>query len=76
MIKIGHNFEKFLKKIKTKYVILWLDDVFLTNQVDTKKVKKDLLWSVKMNVDYLQLTNLYSYKTLLPDYFLIEKNRP
>jgi hypothetical protein len=70
------NLKKFLKKIKTKYVILWLDDVFLTNQVDTEKVKKDLLWSIKMNIDYLQLTNLYSYKTFLPEYFLIEKNHP
>jgi hypothetical protein len=28
-----------------------------------------------MNIDYLQLTNLYSYKTFLPEYFLIEKSR-
>lgn len=43
-----------LKIVKEDYIFLILEDLFLTDHVDTKAVRKIIEWSVKNMVDYVR----------------------
>jgi hypothetical protein len=82
-VKVGNdqdwstNLINALKKIKTKYIILWIDDAFLVSPVDNKKLIKDFRWCVSVNADYLRLTNFSKYINYFStEYSLIDNNHP
>lgn len=51
------NLRKALTKIDTEWVILWLDDVFLSRPVDEEKIQKILDEVADLDVDFVKLSN-------------------
>jgi len=56
-ISWSSNLQLALNKINEKYVILWLDDVFLNNYVSQEYIEKDINWFLLNDIDYLRLRN-------------------
>jgi hypothetical protein len=52
------NLAEALGRLNYEYVLLFLDDLFLTAQVDTKKVLGILDWAVQSKVNYLRFNPL------------------
>jgi hypothetical protein len=50
------NILKSLEKIKSKYVLLTFDDLFLSKRVDNDYIMRQCQWAVKNNINYLQFT--------------------
>ena len=51
------NLLNALENLPHKYIILWLDDVFLADKVTTLDVIGDLEWFYKNEIEYLRLRN-------------------
>ena len=49
------NLKSALIEMKSEYVILWLDDCFLSKPVDSKTLLNDVAWMEKNAVPYLRL---------------------
>lgn len=51
----SQNLINCLKNVSQDYVLLWLDDVFITSKVDMDRIIEDFNWVVKNEISYLRL---------------------
>lgn len=68
------NLKKALAKIKTKYVLIWLDDVFLSQKVNNCDFELIEKFIVLNDINFLRLRSNPSPSKWLGDYGLIEHN--
>lgn len=62
-----------LKNVSQEYVLLWLDDVFITSKVDTDRIIEDFNWVVQNEISYLRLRRT-DQKKARPNYFKISND--
>ena len=60
-LSYSENLTKMLNQIDSEYVITWVDDLMLTSDVDSEKIKKIVDYAIKNDIDFVKLLPNYPY---------------
>ena len=60
-LSYSSNLLKMLNEIKSEYIILWVEDLVLSNPVNNNLLKNIIEESISKDIDFLKLNDMYPY---------------